>query len=1099
MVKRRAPPDKPIPLAPRAHVKQAVRLSFAEAMRRADLAQTQGQYPLAEQLYRTMLAESGEDAEVLHRLGALYHRLGNHQEAEPLMRRALALKPGAADIRCNLGVVLLALHEPSEALEQFEAALAALPNHAAIHYNRGNALLELNRLVEALAAYDRAIEFQPLYADAHDNRGVVLEKLKKPEEALLAHERALQLQPGFAKAHYNHGSVLLEVKRFAEALVSFDQALALSPNFPEAHCRRGYALAKLNRHGEALPALDRALALRPDYPEAISIRAAALMALDRSEEGLADVEAALSAHPKFARLHDIRGCLLLTMGRYREGLDSCLRALQLDPQAPEIRWNLALAQLYLGDFENGFANYEWRWHHLAMASPRQFDCPLWLGSGDISGKTILLHPEQGLGDIIQFSRYVERVAERGARVLLEVPESLLELMTSLNGVAELVVQGQTLPAFDVHCPLASLPFAMATRLESIPAPIPYLHPTAERVAEWRTRLPHGRPLIGIAVSGNPAHSNDRNRSLPLAALLPLLELDVQWVFLQKEIRPEDEPFLESHPEILAVSDQLRDFGETAALVSLLDLVISVDTSIAHLAGALGRPLWLLLPHHADWRWLLDREDSPWYPTARLLRQSRARDWSGVVARAKTLLTAALATADAPDFPPPPPTLPVDRQAAATTDIARWSNQASLLSSWDSRAEFAAQFIAAGSTVLDLGCGKMALEQFLPEGCRYIPADLVSRDVRTVICDLNAGDYPEAAAASAQVITLLGVIEYVVDLRTALQWLLARGCPVIITYHPADATAGMDRLELGWLNHLTLREWRRLLENVGFQIEHCERLSNIQYLFRLLPAAAQPLPPMRVAVLSYANIGNFGDRLGVHLLHSVLPPNCQVRHYYHEPWIGPDPDEFDLLVLGIGNSIFAPLLTDELLRLVEASPKTIGIFGTQFRSKIDRDRMRALLGRLDCWFARYEEDVLLFGDMCAHTEHLGDWLIEAFPMAEASEDEPLMVGSEIWQELPLDRWIQKIQRHRTVVSTRLHPLLGALTSAQWVEYSEQWLPDGSLASGKFRSMLYDVFHRGYPENSRWAVDRAKVRLYKDHVSRKIDTLRAYLRQLAGWPG
>lgn len=618
--------------------------TIADAFRQAQLAHNRNDLVRAESLYRAILATRNDLVDAWHNLGALCHQTGRNREAAEYMGKALQLRPNAGDIACNLSVVLLALGRPQEALARAGQALTVLPNHAVVHYNHGNALRALNRLDEALTAYDRAIALKPEYADAHDNRGVVLERLKRYDEALAAHDRALAQRPLSAEAHHNRGVALSALKRYDEALASFDRALALRPDLPEALNHRGAALGNLKRPAEALATLDRALALCPDYAEAIGNRGMVLVHLDRPEEALVALDRAMAALPERAAFHHSRGFALRAMGRHHEALSCKQQAVRLDPDTPEFHWNLGLTQLLLGDFANGWQNYEWRWRcEGMMGPPRQYDRPLWLGDADIAGRTILLHHEQGLGDTLQFCRYATQVAARGATVLLEVQKPLQALLAGLEGVHRVIASGETHPHFDFHCPLASLPLAFGTHIDSIPADIPYLSPDPAKVEAWSTRLAaDGRMRVGVAVSGSATHNNDRNRSMPLASLLPLLAEPVQLVLLQKEIRDGDRQVLSERPEILSFADELDDFSDTAALVAAVDVVVSVDTSVAHLAGALGKPLWLLLPYVPEWRWLLEREDSPWYPTARLFRQAQTGDWASVVTRIRAALIESVA-------------------------------------------------------------------------------------------------------------------------------------------------------------------------------------------------------------------------------------------------------------------------------------------------------------------------------------------------------------------------------------------------------------------------------------------------------------------------
>ncbi len=561
-----------------------------------------------------------------------------------------------------------------------------------------------------------------------------------------------------------------------------------------------------------------------------------------------------------------------------------------------------------------------------------------------------------------------------------------------------------------------------------------------------------------------------------------------------------DPFRASRQRILSpirhFGADLADFADTAALVANVDVVVSADTSVAHLAGAMGKPVWILLPDIGlDWRWQATRSDSPWYPTARLYRQGHGDDWAPTIARIAGDLAREFTLRLSPPAAQPAARTP----AASVTDMARWSKSSSLLSEWDGRARIAATLIPAGASVLDIGCGKMALEQSLPFGCTYQPCDLVARDPRTIVCDLNSGEFPDAAAAKANVISFLGVVEYIADVPRLFARLRATGKSIVVSYHPTDVTARIDRRKLGWINDFSMDAWLQTITAAGFHATNIERVSEIQFLFKLAPGPRPAvLPIKRVAVLSYGNVGNFGDRLGYHLLNTVLPANAEVTQYFHRPWVEPNLDGVDLLVCGIGNSLFAPLLTPELVRVIESAKYSIGIFGTQYRNAIDRGALAPVLGRINHWFARYQEDVQLYGGLAGHVSHLGDWLIDACPMARGHLDATLSVGDEIWQDLPLDRTIQKIQAHSTVRSARLHPLLCALTSAERVAYTEQRQPDPVGVSGKFRSMLFDVFGRDYPEGEFFDVDRAKVVAYKAKVATNVAALRRQVAALLNPP-
>ena len=349
----------------------------------------------------------------------------------------------------------------------------------------------------------------------------------------------------------------------------------------------------------------------------------------------------LALRPDHAEAYYNRGIALQSMLRLPEALESYRRAVALRPDYALAHWNESLCRLLMGDFEGGWREYEWR-REVREFAPQYHDFPrpLWLGEQEVAGRTILLHAEQGFGDTLQFCRYASLLAARGARVILEVQPPLKSLLTRLSGPAMVLAQGEPLPEFDLHCPLMSLPLACGTTLDTVPAAERYLTADPERVAACSARLGNtARPRVGLVWSGNPAHGNDYARSIALVDLLGSLDgAGVTFVSLQKDVRSHDRATLAARADILHCGEELRDFDDTAAWIEAMDLVISVDTSVAHLAGALGKPVWVLLPYAPDWRWLLEREDSPWYPTARLFRQPRSGDWDGVLLAVACALT-----------------------------------------------------------------------------------------------------------------------------------------------------------------------------------------------------------------------------------------------------------------------------------------------------------------------------------------------------------------------------------------------------------------------------------------------------------------------------
>jgi tetratricopeptide (TPR) repeat protein len=556
------------------------------------------------------LAQAVEEAVSLYRQGRL-------AEAEKICARVLRARADWFDALHLLGLIKLQGGKAGAACAHLEQALKLNPASAPAMSNLGMALAALNRDQEALAMLDRAIALAPSQLEAIGNRGNVLMKLGRPADALAAFDRALVLAPGFPGALVGRGNALSALGRHTEALAQYDAVLAVAPAHAEIHVNRGSTLLALGRGGEAAAAYDRALALRPDYLKALIGRGAARQAQNLQREALTDFE----------------------------------RALALDKSNADARHNAALARLTLGDYARGFADYEARWQRSGMpARRRSFGKPLWLGEYPLARKRILLTAEQGLGDCIQFVRYAPMLARAGATVVLEAPPALLSLLARVEGVTAAIARsdarGDALPAFDVYCPLGSLPRALRTEVASIPAQVPYLKPSEERIAKWRERIARlPSPRVAIAWSGSAGHANDRNRSIALRQLAPLLASAAGFVSIQRELRPADAEELARWPQLMQVGDELADFDDTAAVVALADLVIAVDTSVAHLAGALGRPTWVLLPFCPDWRWMLERGDSPWYPTVRLFRQPAAGDWESVIA----MVNAELSTARAPSM------------------------------------------------------------------------------------------------------------------------------------------------------------------------------------------------------------------------------------------------------------------------------------------------------------------------------------------------------------------------------------------------------------------------------------------------------------------
>ncbi|WP_431857492.1 tetratricopeptide repeat protein [Azospirillum sp.] len=483
----------------------------------------------------------------------------------------------------------------------------------------------------AAGLYRMVLALNPAEADALHLSGLIAYQGGDAARSAALVGRAVRLRrsPEFL---CNHALALEGAGRPAEAAAAARGAVDLAPDLAEAHLNLGNALNGMQRWADAVAALSRAVALRPAFANAWSSLGFALEKLGEEAQAEVAYRTAAGLNPALGEAWGNLGRVLTAQGRCAEALEAFVQAVRARPDNPKDHWNLALALLLNGRLAEGFAEYEWRWLYKDFSSPRRsFAPPLWTG-GPLEGRTILLHAEQGLGDAIQFARYAREVARMGARVVLEAHPPLRRLFAGLEGVSAQADLCGPLPDFDLHAPLLSLPRLVGR----IAAEVPYLTAEADRVEAWRHRL-GGGVKVGLVWAGNPGHANDANRSLPLAALEPLLRTaGVRFFAVQKEPRPGDRAILAAHG-VAELGPDLHDFADTAAALEALDLLVTVDTAVAHLAGALGRPVWLLLPFVPDWRWMLERADSPWYPTMRLFRQDRRGDWPGVVERVSAAL------------------------------------------------------------------------------------------------------------------------------------------------------------------------------------------------------------------------------------------------------------------------------------------------------------------------------------------------------------------------------------------------------------------------------------------------------------------------------
>jgi tetratricopeptide (TPR) repeat protein len=522
----------------------------------------------AEHICREILKTQPHDPDALYLLGIIHDRTGDYGSAIECIKKSLQFNPANDYASFDLGTIFKKTGQIDEAIFFYQKTVQLNPSNAGAHYCLAVALQERGRFDDALASYAKVLQINPNHADTYNNIGSVLQEKGDLVKAVNYYRKALSLNPDLFMAYNNLGNAFLEKGQFDDAVAHYQKAVGLNPNFAGAYCNLGVALQN-----------------RKDIHEAVSA--------------------------------------------YR-------KAIGLEPDCIDAHWNLSLALLLAGRFREGWKEYEWRLKkedHIFYG--RRFPHQVWDGVSDIAGRTLLLHAEQGLGDTIQFIRYAPLVAQRGARVIVECQKELKTLLQSIEGIHTVIAYGEKWPEFDMHCPLLSLPLLFDTTLDTIPAVIPSMNANAPSRERWREKVQHdnSRRKIGLVWAGSPANTKGLYRSCPLETFSPLAGIDdITFYSLQKGAASRQAQDPPKGMNLLDYTEDIHDFSDTAACMQNLDLIISVDTAAAHLAGALGRPVWTLLPFNPDWRWMLTREDSPWYPAMRLFRQPSFGDWESVMAR-----------------------------------------------------------------------------------------------------------------------------------------------------------------------------------------------------------------------------------------------------------------------------------------------------------------------------------------------------------------------------------------------------------------------------------------------------------------------------------
>lgn len=595
----------------------------------------------AESVCLNILEIQPDNGYIIYLTGLIYSRLNNYSSAIDFLIKAAALNPSNPDVHYNLANALQGGRRYDEALISYRRSLDLNPRNADAYNNLGTTLLQKGELDEAITSYQRAISMSSDNGLIYNNLGNAFRAKRNYDGAVRCYQEAINRLPDSCDVYNNMGNVYADKKEFIRALTYYEEALQCSSGNAQTYYNMANAFKEMEDYEQAEEYYQKALCLNPDFIEAYYNLGNAQRFMGKYDAAIHNYGETLKRKQDYLEAYNNLGVAFKEKGDMESAIISYKKAVMINPNIAETQWNLSLAYLLSGNFEEGWKRYEWRWQKGDYASyKRNFSQPQWEGE-DISGKVLYLHAEQGYGDAIQFVRYTDLIAQKGTRVILEAPKALLRLFMTVKGVDQVVRRGDDIPDFDFHCPLLSLPRVFGTVMETVPAKVPYICADPELQKIWHEKLlKHGAKFkVGLVWSGNPEHKNDRNRSVAFDCFIPLLDLhQILFFSLQKGETAKEATNLPEGLHIIDYADELNDFADTAGLIMNLDLIVTVDTATAHLAGALGKPVWTMLPYAPDWRWLLGREDSIWYPTMKLFRQQKPGDWASVVRGISECLT-----------------------------------------------------------------------------------------------------------------------------------------------------------------------------------------------------------------------------------------------------------------------------------------------------------------------------------------------------------------------------------------------------------------------------------------------------------------------------
>ena len=606
--------------------------AIQQALKLAQQHQLAGQFPQAEEICVDILSAAPNQVNALLLLGTLAMQQGRRESAAGFIGRAVALQPNSGAMHAQFGDVMVSMGRLAEATEAYSRAISAGFRHPVMFSNQGNCLKQLGRLNEAVFAHKQAISLKPDFAEAYVNLASALQNSGLLTDAIDACRKAILLKPDLAEAHYNLGVALEKNGDIDQSILAYQQAVTFKPDAAEFHSNLGNMLREKKRFDESIAAQQRAIALNPGFFKAYLGLGNAFRGKGDPDAAIAAYQQAIALNPNYGHAYCNLGAVYVELDQLDAAIAAHQKAIELLPHRGESHAVLSHSLLLLGRFEQGWEEYEWRGIAEDLPPRRSFHEPKWEGS-PLEGKTILIHAEQGLGDTLQFVRYLPMVLQMGGKVIFECQPELIRLLGSITHGCQVIELNKALPPFDVQSFLLGLPRIFRTRLDSIPRQVPYLAADPDDIKVWQKRLEGNvtRLKVGLVWAGNPSHSDDRNRSIAVSRFAPLANVpNVDFISLQKGSAAPQAIDPDLGFSLLDLTPNLKDMADTAALISNLDLVIGVDTAMVHLAGALGKPVWVLLPFSPDWRWMLDRNDSPWYPTMRLFRQPVRKDWDSVI-------------------------------------------------------------------------------------------------------------------------------------------------------------------------------------------------------------------------------------------------------------------------------------------------------------------------------------------------------------------------------------------------------------------------------------------------------------------------------------